>query len=106
MRKKSGSKQIHLQRQRHRKFKISDLRFQMEETASSNATGKTNANADPSPLKGVRDDSLALFSAACKAVLNFAGLSARLPFDFAQGEKSCPDKTGSPVASAKGVGRI
>ena len=31
-------------------FRISDLRFQIEETPNS------NANADPSPLKRVRDD--------------------------------------------------
>ena len=35
------------------KFRISDLRFQIEETAK--------ANADPSPLKGIRDDSGGIF---------------------------------------------
>jgi len=61
LRKKSSSNRIHSQKQRHLKFQISDLKFQMEETANSDAnTGtnsNTNANADPSPLKGVRDDS-------------------------------------------------
>jgi hypothetical protein len=35
---------------RHLKFQISDLIFQIEEATNS------NANADPSPLKGIRDD--------------------------------------------------
>jgi hypothetical protein len=54
-----------LQRQRHRKFKISDLKFQREETANEKANGNTkantNANADPSPLKGIQDDSRKAF---------------------------------------------
>jgi len=71
--------------QRHRKFEISDLRFQIEETANAegnangNANAKSNANADPSPLKGVRDDSLGAF--------------------FAQGKKSCADNF-LPVCNA------
>jgi hypothetical protein len=36
--------------QRHGKLQISNLKFQIGETA------KSNANADPSPLKRVRDD--------------------------------------------------
>jgi hypothetical protein len=43
--------------QRHQKFEISDLKFQMEDTANANANGDAKANADPSPLKGIRDDS-------------------------------------------------
>jgi hypothetical protein len=80
MRKKPGSKQIHLRRQRHGKFKISDLRFQMEETASSNATGSTNtyanANADSSPLKGTRDDSRQAFFRGLKSRREFAAFTA------------------------------
>jgi hypothetical protein len=41
--------------QRRQRFQISDLRFQIEETAT--AKTKAKANADPSRLKGVRDDS-------------------------------------------------
>src|ERR1700690_1114936 len=54
-------------RRRRRKFQISDLRFQIEETATARANSRTprantahgapaNTNADPSPLKGIRDD--------------------------------------------------
>jgi hypothetical protein len=61
MRKKVSGEQIRLLRQRLRKFEISDLKFQMEETANANTNATSNANikanADPSPLKGVRDDS-------------------------------------------------
>jgi hypothetical protein len=46
-------------RQRLQKFKISDLRFEIAETATANIKAKTNA--DPSPLKGIRYDS----GAAC-----------------------------------------
>ena len=48
-------------RQSRQKFHISDLRFQIEETATANANA--NANADPSPLKGIRDDSRGLLEA-------------------------------------------
>jgi hypothetical protein len=54
-----------MQRQRHRKFEISDLKFQIEETTNANANASananSNANADPSPLKGIRDDSRQAF---------------------------------------------
>src|SRR5580704_15271430 len=41
--------------QRLRRFQISDLRFQIWETTTARATAIENA--DPSPLKGIRDDS-------------------------------------------------
>jgi tetratricopeptide (TPR) repeat protein len=40
--------------QRLRRFQISDLRFQIGETTTARATAIENA--DPSPLKGIRDD--------------------------------------------------
>jgi hypothetical protein len=65
LRKKGAQHAIDLQRRRHRTFKISDLKFQMEETANANANASaianSDANADPSPLKGVRDDSVGDF---------------------------------------------
>jgi hypothetical protein len=49
-----------MRRQRHRKFEISGLKFQIEETTNADAKASgnahSNANADPSPLKGIRDD--------------------------------------------------
>jgi hypothetical protein len=74
--KKWSSKQIHLRRQRHRKFQISDLRFQMEKTANANAN--TNANADPSALKAVRDDSRRAIFRDLKGRLENARLMAGL----------------------------
>jgi hypothetical protein len=56
---KVGSKRVHSQR--HGKFQISDLKFQMEETANANSIANANSNADPSSLKGIRDDSVGAF---------------------------------------------
>jgi hypothetical protein len=64
MREKSVRKQIDSRRQRHERFKISDLKFQIEETANSkanvNGNTNTNSNADASSLKGLRDDGVLL----------------------------------------------
>ena len=38
------------------------MKFEIGETATANATAK--ANADPSPLKGIRDDNVGLIGAA------------------------------------------
>jgi hypothetical protein len=46
-----------LRRQRLRRLQISNLKFQIEETAKAKAKAKAKANADLSPLKGIRDDS-------------------------------------------------
>jgi hypothetical protein len=64
LRKKSRNETVWVRRRTLKRFQISDLRFQIEETANS------NANADPSYLflrgreaadKGVRDDSREAF---------------------------------------------
>src|SRR5580658_1995698 len=41
------------EREPRRKFQISDLKFEIGETATAKMTEE--ANADPSPLKGIRD---------------------------------------------------
>src|ERR1700690_3468929 len=51
----------------------------MEGTASANASAKTNANADPSPLKGVRDDSCDAFFRGLLSRDCAGGSLARIP---------------------------